>query len=160
MQVKTKQKLFGALAHLVNSVETSMTAITSYERAVAYGRRARKFCVTLALLEYQYCKDDFWKCLAACAQQTAPLSSSIAALKCYWKSEWSENNKIKSEQQRNMAILEGICKYFWSVHTSLRYCSVRKLLVVEHPHTYCTLHTRGFSSRTDSFKCISRYLEL
>ena len=57
MQVKTKQKLFGALAHLVNSVETSMTAITSYERAVAYGRRARKFCVTLALLEYQYCKE-------------------------------------------------------------------------------------------------------
>ena len=112
MQVKTKQKLFGALAHLVNSVETSMTAITSYERAVAYGRRARKFCVTLALLEYQYCKDDFWKCLAACAQQTAPLSSSIAAMKCYWKSEWSEKTKSRVNNRGIWQYWKGFANIF------------------------------------------------
>ena len=103
--------------------------MTNYERPVAYNRKARKFCVTLALIGYW----NSWKFLAACAQQAFPVSSSMVAMKRFWKSEWSENNKIKSEQQRNMAISEGICKYFWSVHTSLRYCSVRKLLVVERP---------------------------
>ena len=67
--------------------------LTNNERPVAYNRKARKFCVTLALLGYRNCKDDLWKFLAACAQQASlSVSSSIAAMKRFWKSEWSENN--------------------------------------------------------------------
>ena len=51
--------------------------MTNYERPVAYNRKARKFCVTLALLGYRNCKDDLWKFLAACAQQASFITSVI-----------------------------------------------------------------------------------
>ena len=35
--------------------------MTNYERPVAFSRKARKFCVTLALLGYWNCKDDLWE---------------------------------------------------------------------------------------------------
>ena len=94
----------GGGVHLLRVLETSnpwrtegSPQLTNYERLLAYNRKARKYCVTLALLGYQNWKDNLWKFLTACAQQAFPVSSSMAAMKRFWKSEQSENNAITSE---------------------------------------------------------------
>ena len=77
--------------HFYRPPHLKKVKMTNYERPVAYSRKARKYCVTLALLGYQNWKDNLWKFLTACAQQAFPVSSSMAAMKRFWKSEQSEN---------------------------------------------------------------------